>query len=423
MKTSLAPFLNKLKSNVFFQGGVWLTAASFAGNFINYLFSVLTGRALGPEGYGEISAMFSYTVLITFPVGVLGALLIQKIGNSEDSDEYTASILLWAKKKATQWWYLLLLPILVTPFVPSLTNLSPYASYTLVVVVIVTLIGSLYDGIFQGKHLFAMFSIISIVAVLIKLMGGVLAFYYEPLLVFPLAAIMISGIVKVVWSHIYLTHKIQLTRHTREINKRVRDLLVDRQFWLTLLTSAGIIGLSNIDIIFVKKMFSAEHAGLYSAWSLFAKIILYLIGPILSLSYVFFSSRKNKHLHKLVLSLTISGMMVVSFIMYQIYDDYPQTIIHLIFGSRFDLLIPYLDWAALFGSAYVLIMFFNNYYLAKGSRVAMILPFAIIIYIASLFVWGKDIYTVMMINVGFSISVVIVYLVFYLRERLTNLAE
>ena len=72
--------LKKLWANEFFQGGFFLTSSSFTINVLNYFFNLLAARTLGPSGFGEITAFFSYNNIFSVPILVVTLVLIQKIG-------------------------------------------------------------------------------------------------------------------------------------------------------------------------------------------------------------------------------------------------------------------------------------------------------------------------------------------------------
>ena len=182
------------------------------------------------------------------------------------------------------------------------------------------------------------------------------------------------------------------------------------------------IGLfSNIDIIYVKQMFSAEDAGIYSSWSLFAKIILYALGPLLGLSFIFFSNKKHEIYHQIFFIVSFIFLTILGLTGLFVYGSYSQQIIKLFFGPKFIPVMPYLEWAALFGIVYVMLLFMNNYFLAKKSKQSYILAASLPFYCIVLFIWGKDIGQVMLINIFFSFTVLSIYLLLYFKSRFASL--
>lgn len=415
-------FLKNIWSNSFIKGGVFLTAGNFLVGILNYFFNILTARVLGPEGYGEITALFSYLIILSTPVVILSTYVILKIGEKKDQYSYTHSVLTWIIQKIKRWWYVGIPALVVMPFLPGLTNLSPVVAYSIVPIVIMGYLLAFYDGAIQGLQLLSFFAILSIIFAAVKLLGPVIAFYTVPNINIILLFVFLSLLTKLVLSHIMLSKK--FTVHTSKIlnlDKRIIEVLKDKNIWLTAITSMSIGLFSNIDIIYVKQMFSAEDAGIYSSWSLFAKIILYALGPLIGLSFIFFSNKKHEIYHQIFFIVSFVFLIIIGFAGLFIYGLYSQQIIKLFFGPKFFPVIPYLEWAAFFGIAYVMLLFMNNYFLAKKSNKSYILAASLPFYCLALFIWGKDIGQVMLVNIFFSFAVLSIYLLLYFKSRFSSL--
>ncbi len=168
-------------------------------------------------------------------------------------------------------------------------------------------------------------------------------------------------------------------------------------------------------------MFSAEDAGIYNSWTLFAKVILYVLGPILSISFIFFSSNKEEIYHQLFFIGITIFLGIAGFIAMLAYGFYGRSIIDILFGEKFYPVIPFLEWASFFGTGYVMITFMNNYFLAKGSNKAYILALSLPIYVFVLFLFGKDLARVMLINIWFVFAVLTLYLLIFFKTKIVSL--
>ena len=421
----MTKFLKKLWSNAFIKGGVFLTASNFFVGFLNYFFNILTARSLGPEGFGEISALFSYLIILSTPVVILSTYVILKIGEKKDQYSYTRSILTWIIQKIKRWWYVGVPALVVMPFLPGLTNLSPIVAYSIVPIVIIGYLLAFYDGAVQGLQLLSFFAILSIIFAAVKLLGPVIAFYTVPNINIILVFIFLSLLVKLVLSHIMLSKKFSVHKSKiLNLDKRIIELLKDKNIWLTAITSMSIGLFSNIDIIYVKQMFSAADAGIYSSWSLFAKIILYALGPLIGLSFIFFSNKKHEIYHQIFFIVSVIFLIVIGLVGMFAYGIYGLQIINIFFGQKFRPVIPYMEWAAFFGIAYVMLLFMNNYFLAKKSNKSYILAASLPFYCIALFIWGRgDIGQVMLVNIFFSFSVLTIYLLLYFKSRFSSLFQ
>ncbi len=414
--------LQKIKNlfkNDFIKGGFFYTGSAFFISFLNYIFNFLTARTLGPQGYGEITALFSYLTIITIPTFVISSYVIQKIASSGDNKfEYAAKLeqLFWTKIK--KYWPIIALTFLFVPLIPQITNLSPTSSLFLLPLILLTFVGSIYGAIQQGLNILVVFSSISISASFIKLSGPLLVImgidgYLTIILMLTLSTLL------PLWFSIVLLRKsfkkmglIQLSK----IEAKVRSLFFNRQFILILVSTLALNLLNNLDIIFVKKYLTSQEAGIYSSWSLLAKIILYVVGPFISLSFIFFSGEKKKNQN--VFRISLIALLIIGICSYIGYTYFSRMVVGIFFGNRFMTVLPYLSRAAIFGSLYAAVAFINNYYVAKKSSISLIAPIFVPIYFILLFLIKKNLDSIMQLNIFFTLTVTILYLGFYLKEEL-----
>lgn len=412
----------KLSSNTFFQGGILLTGANFLIGGLNYVFNLLAGRALGPTGYGEVVALFSYTMIASIPVTILTTLLIQKIGQAEDMKAYAYAVQQWTIAKMKKWWFIVIFFLIPTPFIPQITNLTPIAGYVLPILILMGLLGAFYNGALQGLHLFLWFSIAGIIAALIKLSGAILVFTSPTGLETVIVCIVLSGIVQIAISHRIFMNELKnhQAKHLK-LEKRIRDIFKDRQLWYTAGAVSTLTLINNVDIIFVKLMYPADQAGFFGAWALLAKIIFYALGPLLGLSYIFFSNKKQELQHHMVFIISFILFIVLGFIANMAYGLFGRMMVEMLFGKAYLEIVPFVEWASLFGAGYVLMMFMMNYFLAKKSAVSLVPAILFPIYLIALLVYPKGIGDVMLIDILYTFSSITVFLLVFFKNRLTYL--
>jgi hypothetical protein len=88
--------------------------------------------------------------------------------------------------------------------------------------------------------------------------------------------LLLSAIIKGVISHIQLAKIIKhVSKKTPTLNKNILALITDPQILLTSVSGAAILILSNADIIYVKKVFTAEEAGIYGSLVIICKKLFY----------------------------------------------------------------------------------------------------------------------------------------------------
>jgi len=397
--------IKNLWNNDYAKGGVFLTVASLFGSALNYIFNFTIGHSLGPRGYGEIVAFNSYLGLTSIPITVLSTVLIQKISSSgRQMHQVAGEIELFFLHRLKRWGFFFLFVFFIIPFVPRLTNLSPELAYFLVPTFVASLIGAFYSSSLNALKLFTTTAVLSIVGVLLKLSGALLVATASQGLPTVTVFLFLSAIIPLIGSAYIFRRKIPpLKIDSTILNKRLKSILLSRIFILTTLSVIGFTFFGNVDIIFVKKFFSPAESGIYSAWNLFAKIIFYLLGPIVSVSFIFFSGDKGRSLKPLFYTLiALCGIFGCAFIGYTFFA---KTVILILFGSKFLSLQPYLSAASIFGFFYALIVFLNSYFLAKKHVAAVLLTAGLPFYVAALFMFGKNMEQIVLINICFAVVI------------------
>lgn len=418
--------LRKAWSNEFFQGSVFLTISSLIANLLNYFFNLLTGRVLGPVGFGEITALFSYITIFSVPLTVITFVIIQKLGAQEGSRyQYAKSLENWFLEKLKKLSILLLPIIVIIPFISRITNLSHSASYFLFPLLLFSIIGSIYGALAQGIHLFLGFSIVGILTLIVKLTGPILVWAGIDGLLTVLIFLLLSYFVSFVGCYLVTLKKFQQKEviNSPKINKRILNVLFHPQLITTFISILAITALNNADLIFVKKFLSPHEAGIYSSWSLFAKIILYFVGPLVGMGYIFFVHKESEKHHDKALIISLITLLITSIMAYLFYTYFSSFIIDLFFGEKFKAVIPILTQASIFGSLYTAITFLNNYFIAKKSSFALMLPTLFPFYLFFLFLIPRSISNIINLNITFAAIICTIYLVAYAHRFFYNKAH
>lgn len=392
--------LSSYLRNPFLRGTLLFTAATFLGSFFNYLFNLIAANKLGPAGFGEISALFSYTTILSVPMAVITMVIIQKIGSNKDRGlSYALTLEHWFITKLRKWWIALIPFLFLGPVIQKLTNLSFYSSVSLIPFIILSFMGAYYGALLQGLHLFGWVSAIGIIAVLLKLSGAIAITEASFGVLLIIIFLFISNATSVLSSFVVL-RKISAGSALikSKLNKRILSSLFQKQVVITFLSILGLTLLGNADIVTAKKFLPPEQVGIYGAWSLFAKIILYFMGPLITTSYIFFSNQKNKQSHEKVLKISLAVIGVIGVTSFLVYGNLALPLINLLLGDKFDAIAPILGFASVFGSLYAAITFINNYFLSKKS-VLSVMPFVVgIFYLPALYLLGDSIPNLIAIN-------------------------
>ncbi len=395
--------LQKISDNEFYRGGAVLTVSSFAVNFLNYIFNVFVGRSVGPTGFGEIATLLSYTAIVSLPLSIISTIVVQKISAAEE-DRYniTKSFENFFWIKIRRWWFLLAISLIFIPFVHRLTNLNEFSSYLLVPLMLLGVFSSFYQAAVQGLRLFTAISIIGVVATILKMLGPIVGIFFpytlQIIILFLLVSLLFSYIAqKIIVQKEISSHRIKVI----VIEKRIITLLTKRQFWITTLSVFAVTLFTNVDFVFVKKFLTGYEVGIYSAWMLLAKIVLYVVGPITSLSFIYFSSANNRAQQNKTLVISLFCLILLGIIMVTSYNLFGNFIITMLLGSKFLTVVPFLGLAGIFGTLYTAILLFNNYFLAKNSIYTILLPLGMLTYIVILFFIPRGISSFFYLNIIF----------------------
>lgn len=398
-----------LLKNKFFRGSLILTFTNFIVGFLNYFFNSLTAKTLGPKGYGEITAIFSYSVVLSVPIAVFSADIIRRLG--EKGDKKIDAWLTWRDwflNKLKKYRLLVIPYFILTLFFSKIANLSLLSSFFIIFNLFISFISVFYTAGFQGLHLFSLFSIFSLIAVIIKLAGPIAVYFHldgiNTILMFLILSCFIPLIIVDVIFKKKFNHKPDY-----QIKNNTLKIISSSSFIFTLFSLIGLNMISNIDVMYVKKFFSAEIAGIYGGWSLLAKIVFYFISALTGIMYIFFSDKEQKTKHRKILFFTIITITLLGLFFFLLYFLFGRRIIMILFNNEFLRILPYASSAAIFGAFYSLLTIINGYFLSKKSRFSLIAVIFIPFYIISLLFFAKTITNVININLLFSGIITLFY--------------
>jgi O-antigen/teichoic acid export membrane protein len=165
----------------------------------------------------------------------------------------------------------------------------------------------------------------------------------------------------------------------------------------------------NGDVIIVKMFFEPELAGIYSLFSLFAKIILYATAPITAVAYTFFTGSESNKKSGSVLMLATGAFLFFGIGMLIIYAFFPELLIRVVSTEEYLKLSTNLFYAAIFGTVYSISMLFSQYLVSKNSWWVILGAIASIIQMALIFFNHYDYLEVMQVNVAVVSTLVIIY--------------
>ncbi|NMB83847.1 hypothetical protein GYA28_01000 [Candidatus Roizmanbacteria bacterium] len=402
--------INRMMANEFFQGSVLLVIANFIIGFLNYLFNSLSAKTLGPAKYGEITTFFAYTLVLSVPMQIISAEIIRRLGAV--TTEKSRLVYLWEKwliEKAKRWFWLIVPYFGLVAVLPKVTNLSYSFSFALLLSLLTSLISVFFMASFQGLRLFNYYVAFMIFGVFIKLLGPVFVYFGAGQLNTIFIFLVLSAVSPLTVICLLFRKIVPVDHNHVPVRKNLRKVIFNRSIIFLGLSLWGISLFNNLDMIYVKKFFPTIDAGLYGAWNLMAKIVGYVLGPVSTVAFIYFSSKENEKKHNRALILIIGLFVLSAVFLFGGYYFFGKIFIDFIFNKSYYPIIPYLPWAAVFGFFYSLVAILNNYSLAKKKHLLLTVMAAVPFYLAGLVLFGKDMQSVVTVDVIFALVVTIAY--------------
>lgn len=351
---------------LFRDSSIMLVATVLTGG-LNYFYQVYVGRALGPVDYGAFGALFAISYLLSI------------IGQSITlSTVHFVSKFAGEQRSIRGFYYSMLIRSGALGFTifALIALLSPHLSYFLnidapLLVLVVALnfaLGMLLPvtlGVVQGLQRFKALGGYQIGSALLKLSFGVLLVSLGYSVLGALAAVLLSTLFTVLLSMGYL-HRMLRPIGTQAQGVSFKE--VYRFGFSSLLVAFCFTVPANMDVVLVKHFFTPSDAGLYTAATVLAKILIFL--PM-GISVALFP----KISHNRAMRLPTEPLLYRAFLYAGalsgagalLYLLAPGFVIELLFGARYlegAHLVRWYGVAIFFFSLVVVLM---NYHLSNNT--------------------------------------------------------
>lgn len=407
--------------NTFIQGGIILTATNFSISLLNYLSNSLVAKTLGPDGFGEFSSLLAYISIFSMPSFIITAIIIRRLGYAGTMRDKVAQVFeRWMWKKLKKWSSIIPIFIVLSLGIPKITGLTIESSFALAIILVVNFIGFIYIALFQGIRAFWLYAI-TMILISIGRIGGAIISYISTTSILTIYIGMILGYSAPAIIGIRRFRLIDTqTFHKKAyvLNKSIRNIINKQNVLITSLSLISITLIGNLDIAVAKKVLNSNDVGFYGGWSLFSKIILYTAGPLNALSIIFFSSKEHSKKYTHIMFFVIAGIAFAGTALLLIYKLFGVALVVLLLNDEFLSISPLLTSAAVFGTLYTLITLVNNYFIARNSKASLIIFASVLLYSLCLFIFGKTIDSLIMVNIWITSITACVYLIVFMYHSL-----
>ncbi len=377
--------LEKLKTNKYLMGTVYVGAGSMVAAFFSYLLQFIFGRILSVADFGTFNALLSLSYLIGVPAGVFGVSLIKHVSVLSARQD--------SKKLTALYWKLIFLALIFGAVVALIIYLlrntisDQLKIYDVALIMMfgivmgTSFVGAIQSSYLQGLLRYKAFAFYSAASSFYRFAFAALAVFLGFKLVGAFGGMFLAVFAAFLTAYLLLRKNLTAFENL--------DLMQDYKkimfFSLPVMfVQFGLMLLNNVDVILVKRYFDPDMAGYYAGTVTLGKIFLFGAGAVATVMFPTISSLAARGLNYgraffkfLSLQLFLVALGIIAF------SIFPSLLTHLFFGERFVSSVEYLPRFSLFIGLYVIINFLVVFFLAinRTSVFLMLVPGLVLQYV------------------------------------------
>lgn len=326
------------------HGGI-IFSASIISFFFGYVFHFYMARALGPENYGILGSMLSLLYIFSVPSIVITTTLAQIVSEQSGKQEFgkvKSILLLSAKKLIYVGLIIFIFLILLSPSLKNSLNLP--SEYPVIMLgfslIFITVLPS-PRGVLQGVQDFSSLGFNMAIEKPGLLFFGFLFIYLGMGVNGAVLSYGIAAVVTLILAFVPL--KSILEKESEKVN-----LSVYKYAFPIFILILCITIMSSIDILFIRKYFSEEVSGYFTAMKMMGEVIYFMsiaLAGVLLPKVSELNTLNKTHGFLLRKTLIYFGIFLTAVL--TAYSIAPGTIITLLFGKSYSSISGYLVWYAL----------------------------------------------------------------------------
>ena len=418
-----------MRSNKDVLDTVLVGGATLFGSVFSYLLQFVLGRKLSVSDYGTFNALLSLSSIVGVFGAVFGTALIKvnaEIFAKKDNNKLKSLFIDSVRFSLIVGLLSFLIIFSLREFISKYLNIGDSFLITLFGVSIglgflVVVPNSYLQGTQEFKkyslfHIFSLFLRFLIPTIFVFMGFGLRGVY---------SASPLSSITSFIFGLFILGLNLKDLKKV-DVNDSLKKVFSFASS--VVLVNFSMTALNNIDLIMVKRFFSAADAGYYAGTMTLGKILLFGAGAVSVVMFpkitALYAGGKSfmKSLKRFLILLT--SVLAVGVICYQIF---PGIITKLFFGRAFEDSVKYLPLFSVFVALYVLINFLVMFFLAIDKRKVglLLLPGIVIQYVALNFFHGS-LWEVINVNIAISVMILVilsVYFYFSIPKKIESLNE
>lgn len=317
---------------------------------INYLFYPILGRIMSLESFGEVQVLFSIFLQLGIVLSVFGMVTVNLVTNDSDTKHRNAAL---AELERFALVLMAIFAIGVIVLSPLLGRQLQFQSSGSFIVLMFAALASVPAGLrgsyLQGIQDFWGYSIAQNIAAFSKLIFSIALVKIGFDTVGPIIALVLAQLAMV----IYLNHRARSLGY-RWLGSKFHfpDLLVVKKqlpyiFMVTGVTLVTTVLFSS-DIIYAKRYFSPQEAGLYAGIATLARIIIFASGSVAGVLLTAIKLTNPTKQNRQVLMFSLALVASIGGALLAIFSFAPEFIVSTMLGSRYipaAYLLPHLSLA------------------------------------------------------------------------------
>ncbi len=355
-------FSQALLRDELLKHGSVMFIASLVSNFLNYVYQVYMGRALGPEQYGVFGALFAIFYMLSVVSQTLSTAATSFVSKLIAEGREIGFFVLGAiRRVAIVGLILALLFLLASRSIASLLKISDAEPVVvLALIIFLAWVAPINGGVLRGLKRFFALGVLNVSNAFFKLATGVALVSLGYGVTGALAGVAAGTLVALLISFFLIAPYLRQSSSCGSFN-----FSAFYSYSLPVMLAMFCFSVpANLDVVLAKSFFSAREAGLYTSASVLGKIIFFFPSAIYAVMFPMIAERHARGedtgevlKRSLAYTALLSGSLVA------IYFLFPSVVV-LLFGSRYAEALPLVAPYGLAMLLFSLCVILLNYHLA-----------------------------------------------------------
>ncbi len=418
------------EQGVFVKHSLILFSGTILINFFNYIFHLVIGRMVDVEIYGEAESLISLVAIISVFSATLTMIATKYSAacKAENDKEGSRQIRSYLNRKIFKYGLpIFAFSIFLTPIVGNFLNIENNFALVLIwITMFLSFFSAVNSGTLSGWQKFRYISLNGILGAAIKLISGIVLVKIGFALNGIVGSFVLGSFVTYFASVAVIRLVVLKKKNTDKIedNKPASfDFGEIKKFILPVFVgNLAITLMCNMDMVLAKHNLDAIAAGQYGALNVASKVIYFVTGIVASV--LFSMSSESNHKGDSAKPLMKIGLALVFFagtFATIIYFLYPELILSILYGNKYQGAAAYLGWFAIAVSLFSIVNLIFQYLLSiHKTKIAYFLIAIAAVFSGLIFLYGKSISAIINIVIIMQFVAILIGLFFVSRGKLNE---